>query len=324
MATVLTTPREIGRRIAAYISALQANVSELNGYDSLYRRELNDGTTPLDVKALIDPLMVNVNTTIDSISTNLAALTYKLATRWQAGSPPGVGWLRSGYRNDTTFATSGGAVQGLQMILYNDVGPNIDLFYKTTGAVTTYAVKANDVISVQNCSRAANNGRYTIKYDVMPKADNTTYGVGAISTWTESVGTEWTPATGVWSSAAGGTGTLTEGLLACSATGAVTVQFTVAYGSGTTTLTATIGGDYYFSKVFSSAADSGTYSFTSNASGVTPTLTVTATSAGASSLTLSNPFVYGAPVLFTVEEFDADVGTGEDDQTIVTLEQTAA
>lgn len=333
MATVLTTPREVGRRIQAYITALQAQVSELNGYDSLYRRELSDGTSPLDVKALIDPLMANVNTSIDSISTNLAALVYKMATRWQAGSPPGVGWLRTGYFNNTTFLTSTNAAMGKQMILYNDVGPNIDLFYSTTGASIVYAVKANDIISVTNCSHAANNGRYTIKYDTAAKGNGaSTYGLtqgdfsGGGSDWMGE--TDWTVNTGagVYSAASETTArTCTQALSGMSTTAAYTVQFDVTYTSGAGTLKCDIGGDYHFLKTLDDSGDTATYSFTSNPNSTTPTLTFTAKrSSGTFAFSIDNVYVYGAPVLFTVEAFDADVGANEDDQTVITLEQTAA
>jgi hypothetical protein len=333
MATVLTTPREVGRRISDYIAALQSQVAALGGYDRLMRDELTDGTTPLDVKALIDPLMANVNTSIDSISTNLAALVYKAVVRWKAGSPPGVGWLRTGYYSNTSFLTSSSAAMGKQMVLYNDVSPNADLFYQTTGGSATNAIKANDIISVANCSHAANNGRYTIKYDTAAKGNGgSTYGLengdfASATGWTFN--TDWAHSTNKAKYDYGVSGTspatMTNALTGMSASAAYAVQFDVSYVAGAGTLRVSLGGDYYFEKVFDGSGDSGTFSFITNPASTTPTLTFTAArSSGDFEIDVDNVYVYGAPVLFTVEEFDADVGATEDDSTIITLEQTAA
>lgn len=330
MATVLSSAYDLSKKLRDYARLLQSHASSLSSVERISRDEQSDGKHPLDIKALIDGLLENINPCVDEIATNIAAIAWKSPIKWVTGSPPGVGWFRTGYYNTTSFKSVGDTAMGKNMILYNDVGPNYNLFYSDTASSATHAVKANDIISVDS-SYAQNIGRYTIKYDTAAKGNGgSTYGLtqgdfsGGGSDWT--AGTDWTVNTGsaVYSASSGTTArTCTQALSGMSTTAAYTVQFTVTYTSGAGTLKCDIAGDYYFQKTLSAAGDSATYSFTTNPGSTTPTLTFTATrSSGTFAFSIDDVYVYGAPVLFTVEEFDVD--SGEDVNTTITLEQTAA
>lgn len=314
MSTVLSNARDLATNISGSAQQLISLAGECSAIQRQFDSLLTNGTPPASVKTQIDLLLVPVGASLDAIQAQLNNLGFKSVQRWQVGAPPGVGWLRSGYYNTTTLVVATGVAMDKRMILYNDVGPNINLFS---------GVKANDIIELKNSS--GNDGAYTIKYDVYAKGDNTTYGVEAISgaNWGKTGG--WTAATGVYSEGSAIANSFTNTLAAMSATGAFTVQFDITWTSGAGTVTSTIGGDYSFSKAISASGHSGTYSFTSNASGATPVLTFAAAwTSGTFSFTISNVYVYGAPVLFVVEPFAVDVGAGNDTSAVITLAQTAA
>lgn len=334
MSTVLTTPAELAVSLNAQVASLAALTNQCRAFERLRNARLADGVAPVTVKSEIDALLVPVASAITAARAELALLGTVVEEKFIAGSPPGIGWLRSGYGNDEAF-TSAGAAQGAHMILYNDVGPNYDLFS---------GIKANDIIQLENAG--TNDGRYTVAYDVKAKGTAgtastvATYGPNKTAdgfwegnfrsnpgNWT--LGTDWAIAANVATYNYGTTtpSTMTHALAGMTTAGLYTIQFDVAYtgGANTGTLKVDIGGGYYFQIACGADTIARTYSFVTNSPSTTPTLTFTATKTGSDFIVaVSNVYVYGTPAIFMVEAFAEDVGAGNSADAIVTLKQTAA
>lgn len=327
MATKLTTPGRLADQLESVGDSLINQARSLRAQERLWAEMLLDGQAPSVVKTRMDNMLEGIDAVMRRHGQELGnestapLFSTKFATQFPAGAPPGIGWLRTGYGNDEAF-TSAGAAQGPRMILYEDVGPNYDLFL---------GLKANDVISVQNCSVKANNGRYTILYDVAAKGDNATYGLengdfAAATGWTETA-TYFTIGGGKASYADAATTaakTLTNALSGMVSGAAYAVQFTLSNPGGVGTFRVSLGGSYYWEMDIADIV-AGTYSFVTNAPSTTPTLTFTGTRAsGSCAVDVDDVYVYGAPVLFLAEAFAEDAGAGQDSSTIITLLQTAA